>query len=545
MGGDCNDGNAAINPGATEVCDGIDNDCDSQIDEGLTFLTYYPDLDGDGYGTGAGQSLCEDPGTGYASLGGDCNDGNAAINPGATEVCDGIDNDCDSQIDEGLTFLTYYPDLDGDGYGTGAGQSLCEDPGTGYATLGGDCKDGNAAINPGATEVCDNEDNDCDGLFDTNDPSLIDNTSPTVICTNQTINFNGENSITLNAVELVVASDGCGIQSISLLPGSISGNQVGQTVPVLVTVTDFNGNTATCTSQISVNGFPPGWSENVNGVGCADGNDISYNPTTEVWTATSSNCYYSSPFTSDATAFAQRTLCGNGSITAQVTGISGTALGWAGIVMRESNAAGAKKVQLMTNLSNFLRREVRSVTNGPAVPQQFQAFNRYWLRLTRTGSQIVAHTSSDGINWVQVLAVTLPMNSCIEMGLVVTNYSQNSTVTATFENVSYTGSGPMPISTIPGNEVMASVEQYQPDFSVYPNPTSGELNIDLKEYIGKNVQLELYSLEGKLMQLISMDEVLQNTQTMLLDRYSSGMYFVKLKSEGLPDVTKRVVLNKG
>ena len=76
---------------------------------------WYVDADGDGYGTGPAQSFCGNPGIGYATLGGDCNDGNAAINPGATEVCDGIDNDCDSQTDEGLTFLTYYPDLDGDG----------------------------------------------------------------------------------------------------------------------------------------------------------------------------------------------------------------------------------------------------------------------------------------------------------------------------------------------------------------------------------------------------------------------------------------------
>ncbi|MBK7426248.1 MAG: HYR domain-containing protein [Saprospiraceae bacterium] len=373
----------------------------------------------------------------------------------------------------------------------------------------------------------------------------VDNTPPMLSCFNQTIIFNGEPSIALDPDDLVDATDNCGIQSISLSPNSISSSQVGQIIPVLVTVTDVNGNSDNCTSLITVSGLPSGWSQNINGVACANGNNIAYNASTEVWTATSTNCYYSSPFTSDAMGFGQRTLCGNGSITAQVTGISGTALGWAGIVMRESNAPGAKKVQLMTNLSNFLRREVRSVTNGPAVPQQFQAFNRYWLRLTRTGSQIVAHSSSDGINWVQVLAITLPMNSCIEMGLVVTNYSQNSTVTATFDNVSYIGNGPSPMYTIPGEGVIESEEQYQPDFSVYPNPTSGELNMDLQEYLGKNVQIELYSLEGKLMQLIQLDEVLQNSQTILLDKYASGMYFVKLKSAGLPDVTKRVVLTKG
>ncbi|MBK7426241.1 MAG: T9SS type A sorting domain-containing protein [Saprospiraceae bacterium] len=60
----------------------------------------------------------------------------------------------------------------------------------------------------------------------------------------------------------------------------------------------------------------------------------------------------------------------------------------------------------------------------------------------------------------------------------------------------------------------------------------------------ENVHIEFYSLEGKLMQLIQLDEMLQNTQTMLMDKYANGMYFVKLKSGGLPYVTMRVVLSK-
>ena len=162
---DCNDQNNAIHPGAVEICDGVDNDCVGGIDDGLTFVTYYTDQDGDGVGTGNGQSLCQNPGAGFVTLGGDCNDNDEQIYPGAIEICDGIDNNCIGGIDEGLIFNTYFVDADNDNFGTGTGQSLCSDPGAGYTTIAGDCNDTNNQIYPGATEILDNSiDENCDGV---------------------------------------------------------------------------------------------------------------------------------------------------------------------------------------------------------------------------------------------------------------------------------------------------------------------------------------------------------------------------------------------
>ncbi len=151
--------------GSAETCDGADNDCDGVTDEaGAAGCTQtYVDLDGDGHGSGKlGPCLCKSPGV---SKGGDCDDTNKTVYPGATEVCDGKDNDCDKAVDEaGATGCkTYYVDADEDGYGGAAKACLCAATGTYSATKGGDCVDSDKAVNPGQAEVCNGKDDNCKG----------------------------------------------------------------------------------------------------------------------------------------------------------------------------------------------------------------------------------------------------------------------------------------------------------------------------------------------------------------------------------------------
>lgn len=128
--GDCNDLNAAIHPGALEAVDGLDNDCNGYVDEG--------------------SKVSDDDGDRWSELAGDCDDANATVYPGAPERVDTLDNDCDGRVDED----TVSSDDDQDGF--------VEQPASGAA----DCNDARAETYPGAPELADGQDNDCDGLVD-------------------------------------------------------------------------------------------------------------------------------------------------------------------------------------------------------------------------------------------------------------------------------------------------------------------------------------------------------------------------------------------
>ncbi len=163
---DCADGDASVNPGAVEVCNGLDDNCDGQVDEGVT-QTFYADADGDGFGDpAAATEACSAP-AGFTPSATDCDDTDAGVFPGAPELCDGLDNDCDSQTDEGVGD-SWSIDADGDGFGDPANTvEACEAPEDGVSLeLATDCDDGRADVFPGATEVCNELDDDCDELVD-------------------------------------------------------------------------------------------------------------------------------------------------------------------------------------------------------------------------------------------------------------------------------------------------------------------------------------------------------------------------------------------
>ncbi|RKH32300.1 hypothetical protein D7Y13_15770 [Corallococcus praedator] len=195
-GSDCNDANAAIHPGATERCDGVDDNCVDGEKDAVDGRAWYQDLDMDGYGSSAIQ-VCTQP-AGAVSEGGDCDDTNASIRPGQGELrCDGKDDNCNGFTDEDFNTgsnciaefqcsgtrvcdaspsqascqrtqepMEWFVDEDGDGRaGTEAGLG-CTPPVTGAVSTNTDCDESSVFVATGLAEVCDRLDNNCSGGVD-------------------------------------------------------------------------------------------------------------------------------------------------------------------------------------------------------------------------------------------------------------------------------------------------------------------------------------------------------------------------------------------
>jgi hypothetical protein len=168
--GDCAAYDATIHPGAVEICDERDDDCNGSRDEadsGLVDGKLYRDADADGYGDDADTIVSCDAHDGYLRVGGDCDESDADIHPTAREYCDGVDNDCTGLPDDGVVDVDWYRDADEDGYGDPRDVlSECVQP-SGYVLDASDCDDGDTSISPIGIEVCDDDvDQDCDGSVD-------------------------------------------------------------------------------------------------------------------------------------------------------------------------------------------------------------------------------------------------------------------------------------------------------------------------------------------------------------------------------------------
>jgi hypothetical protein len=233
QGGDCDDNDKLVNPLIKETCNDIDDNCDGFADgEGAQGCEdYFLDTDMDGFGVAQkSQCLCG-PEELYTALEvGDCEPDEPDAYPGAEEVCDGLDNDCDSEEDNVDEFncIQFFKDQDGDGYGLDD-DFICgcdPDPMQDYvATDPGDCDDDNDEINPDVEEACgDMVDNNCDGMSDENCfPSSVRATFVSAAVSGTTGNYSFVSATgTPTASKKLGTAEGFSVE-VGLIPTSLSG----------------------------------------------------------------------------------------------------------------------------------------------------------------------------------------------------------------------------------------------------------------------------------------------------------------------------------
>ncbi len=370
---------------------------------------------------------------------------------------------------------------------------------------------------------------------------VVEDVEPPVInCTNAQVIFNGEEYIDLIVDDIATATDNCEVESVELDIVRIFCEELGDQITVTATATDVNGLTSTCTSKVDVLGLPCGWSQQEDGVGCEDGNSVSYSVPEDEFTVSSTDCYNSTTTDIDEYAFAQYNLCGNGSIIAEVTSLTGNAPGWAGVTMRADNDPLSQHVSLMTNLFANHRVETRLTYGGSVTSSMTASFNRRWLRIDRVGNNFTGRVSFNGFTWFYKFSIQILMPECIEVGLIVNSSNPGGDNSATFANVSVTGATFFELEAI---QPSADDAQFgDRNFSVFPNPTTGRATIQLDDFLDQEGELEILDINGKLVQPVRSGLLEYGTEEVDLSSLPAGMYFVRLRMADGTVQTQRVIL---
>jgi subtilisin-like proprotein convertase family protein len=551
----------------------------------------FMDQDADGYG-GAAVGCGFEGSIVTNSL--DCDDTNAAVNPGVLDLCNGVDDDCNGLIDDlQYTFTgNPLPVPIGD-IGTFTSTLVVNSPfteimdinvlrlnithtwtadlvvvlrspdDTEVQLLQGLCGDQDDILlnfdDAAAAEYgqipCPATDN---GWYKPQSPlAAFNGENPNGIWTLIVTDVEAPDGGALNdwAIDFPVPTtalyadtdgDGYGDPALEVpspcsLPGYVANNQDcddtdGDVYPCAEEV--CNGKDDDCDGTID-NGVANGnstWSN--SDIGSANGSasyDLCASEAGDVFTINANG--FSTP-SSDVLHAVYRQLCGNGEIIARVVSVNGG--GWAGIMMRETLSPGSKKATLKTQLSSLIRREIRTVNNGVVSSLQYNRPQHIWLRITRSGSTLTGYTATNGVNWSFAFSASISMAPCIYVGLFSESINTNTVTTAVFDNVFTTTPPVLPLTGEAGTALF--VTPPTPGLEVYPNPATDEVAISLTGYEGRAVRIEVYDAQGQMLEVMEIDAaVSSSTQPFNFSAYPNGIYLFRVSSKGLPDAAKRVI----
>lgn len=272
----------------------------------------------------------------------------------------------------------------------------------------------------------------------------------------------------------------------------------------------------------------------VNNIGASNGNGIDNvcNGTIDI---SASN--FGSP-SSDVQTFANQEFCGNFTITAKL--VSVTNLGWGGLMVRENDAPGSKKVALRTQLNSLFVRDLRATTNGVQSQQQWSRPTHSWMRITRTGNTFIGYTSFNGVNWQQTFIATLVLPNCIDAGLFAQSINVNTPTLAAFSNLA--GFNTQIPNIIDQNTTNRSIVT-EKEFSVYPNPASDEINVKwISGYTGKAATITVTNQLGQTVATQKLGAVTNEIETINVSQLTNGMYILSVQSEDKQTIHRKFTI---
>jgi|GEM_PF-5770027 len=355
---------------------------------------------------------------------------------------------------------------------------------------------------------------------------------PLLTCQDISLPLNNLGEATLTPAQIILsATDDCGITGYNLSQSQFTCADLGAQ-NVMLSVSDDNSHSTSCNAVVTVTGLPCEFDDpGTTGVGTSTGS-VAYNPDTGEFSVNSTN-NAGSP-TTDNVYFIPSELCGDGEFIAEVTSV--TSSGFAGIMMRETLAPGAKKFAVYTNFGANVRREIRINTNGPANIGQIFRPNTHWLRIRRIGNTFTAFSSTDGTTWNMLISANIGMASCIQVGLATYSLNSATPVVATFDNVQIIDYVPL-IDPSGGNQYLSA-----PEVGLFPNPTTGEVTLQWGEAVGQSADLDIFDSSGRLVYHRRWDIVDQIRESLDLSALENGLYLVRIAQDDVaPAITKLVM----
>ncbi|MFM9951328.1 MAG: lamin tail domain-containing protein [Saprospiraceae bacterium] len=299
-------------------------------------------------------------------------------------------------------------------------------------------------------------------------------------------------------------------------------------------------------------GLPSGW--NPFNVGCPSGT-VSHSGGQFTL---SSNCYEDLSSGVDEHTLAFQELCGDGTITARICGITG--LGFAGLNFRETASNNSKQVSLLFQNSQNAHWFTRSVTGASMQFQSKPRLNRNWLRVTRTGDVFRGYISTNGVAWQLLFQSEIDMADCMLVGLIVESNVDGAGTTANFCNVQPPNFFSRPINDGPvqTNEQLSAQDQNNgelefpatadlfdnnngSELAIRPNPVVNELEVVIPANLQAGALLHIMDMNGR---KLFTQRIGEGSNLMLLNlaelNLSAGVYMLNVQ-DGATVLTKRFV----